>query len=406
MAKDLNEKSQRPWILRTGIVALVFLALLVAIVAARPLILPCLVAAILAYLCKPIVYLLRRKNFPNELAVLSVAGTLLVVVGVSLKLATGALPEGLDRSEAQVKAEFRLNHSAEKILRISTENPHWAYKQFKPEIDYLMTQLNDRIRISNSEKKILLEQRPDLKEKVAFNLTRPQWQPAPKENDSEVVEDKVKAHINFVVNSLALWILLPIVLVFLLGDDGSIFRFVMGFVPNRYFELSLTMLERTDRAIGHYLRGTALECTLVGLVIGVGLIVFGVDLKAAILIGLISGVTNAIPFLGTVVGLGLGMAYGLINEEIHPLLPFLGPDDLLWGVLATVGLAHVLDNAIFQPVLVGKAVNLHPLAIVLGVAAGGVGFGVVGVLLAIPALVIIKTGLETLFSGLRDYRLI
>ncbi len=71
-----------------------------------------------------------------------------------------------------------------------------------------------------------------------------------------------------------------------------------------------------------------------------------------------------------------------------------------------MGLAHVLDNAIFQPVLVGKAVNLHPLAIVLGVAAGGVGFGVVGVLLAIPALVIIKTGLETLFSGLRDYRLI
>ena len=75
------------------------------------------------------------------------------------------------------------------------------------------------------------------------------------------------------------------------------------------------------------------------------------------------------------------------------------------GVCDAIGVADLLDNAVFQPLLVGRDVNLHPLGVILTVAASGMAFGFMGVLLAIPATVTIKVCIETVYSGLRDYRL-
>jgi hypothetical protein len=51
------------------------------------------------------------------------------------------------------------------------------------------------------------------------------------------------------------WILAPLIFIFLGFDNGQIRRYFIGLVPNRYFELSLTLLDRLDNAIGKYLRG-------------------------------------------------------------------------------------------------------------------------------------------------------
>jgi predicted PurR-regulated permease PerM len=200
--------------------------------------------------------------------------------------------------------------------------------------------------------------------------------------------------------------LAPLIFIFLGFDNGQIRRFFIGLVPNRYFELSLTVIDRLDYAIGRYLRGTLLECFLVGVCLMVGLILLGIPVGIAIAIGVVSGLLNAIPFLGTIIALVIGVGYALIAEDIRPLVPGLQPGDLALYVLILVVLVHILDDLVFQPFVLGSAVDVHPLVVVIAIIAGSLLMGLWGMLFAIPAVVVIKTAVATLFKGLKDYRII
>jgi predicted PurR-regulated permease PerM len=209
-----------------------------------------------------------------------------------------------------------------------------------------------------------------------------------------------------VVSLLSIWLLLPIAFLFFLIDDGAIAQFFVRLVPNRYFELSLTVLEAVDGAIGKYLRGLSMECGLVGVSLALGLFVIGAAPKVAIFIGILAAFATAIPLVGPVMGLGLSLTYGIIAEEINPLIPMVTLDNLLLAVSLVVAIVFALDNLVFQPIVLGSAVNLHPLVVILGIMGGSMLFGLAGVLLAVPAIVITKTILQNTFRGLKDYRII
>jgi predicted PurR-regulated permease PerM len=177
-------------------------------------------------------------------------------------------------------------------------------------------------------------------------------------------------------------------------------------VPNRYFELSLTVLDRLDDAIGNYLRGTLTECFLVGLTLILGLILLGIPAGIAVAIGVVSGLVNAIPFLGTAIALVIGVGYALIAENIRPLIPGLNPNDLALYVVILVVIAHVLDDVVFQPLVLGSVVNVHPLVVVIAIIGGSLIMGLWGMLFAIPAVVVVKTIVATFFKELKAYRII
>jgi predicted PurR-regulated permease PerM len=203
-----------------------------------------------------------------------------------------------------------------------------------------------------------------------------------------------------------IWILAPLIFIFLGFDNGQMRRYIIGLVPNRYFEMSLTIMDDLDEAIGRYLRGTLMECALVGLTFTLGFILIGIPVSISIAIGVISGLVNAIPFLGTVIGLVIGLGYALVAEKVTPLIPGLNANDLAIYVLILVGIVHVLDNAIYAPVVLGKAVNLHPLVVAIAIVSGSLLMGVWGMLFAIPSVVVVKTAVETLFKELKAYRII
>jgi predicted PurR-regulated permease PerM len=200
--------------------------------------------------------------------------------------------------------------------------------------------------------------------------------------------------------------LAPLIFIFLGFDHGQIRRFFISLVPNRYFELSLTVLDRLDNAIGRYLRGTLLECFLVGLTLVLGLILLGIPIGIAVAIGVVSGLLGAIPFLGPVIALVIALGYALIAENIRPLIPGLNPNDLALYVIILAVLTHVLDNLIFQPFVLGSAVNVHPLVVIVAVISGSLIMGLWGMLFAIPTVVVVKTAVSTFFKGLKDYRII
>ena len=209
-----------------------------------------------------------------------------------------------------------------------------------------------------------------------------------------------------IFDAISLWIITPLSFLILLFDDGRLKKALVHAVPNQYFEMTLTILDNINDALGRYLRGTFLECFLVGLSFTVCLSLIGLDLQWAATIGIIAGLANAIPFLGPAIGLLVGMGYAIMAEDINSVLPFINNDNLLLAIIIVVAIVQLADNAVFQPYVLGNAVDLHPLVVILGVMGGAVIFGFAGMLFAVPAIMVVKVIVSTLFRQFRAYYII
>jgi predicted PurR-regulated permease PerM len=205
---------------------------------------------------------------------------------------------------------------------------------------------------------------------------------------------------------LSTWIAAPLVFLFLLRDTGEIKQGLLRAVPNRLFEPALTVLADLDRALGDYVRGVFLECCLLGLTLGLLLTLIGVPPQWTITIGIVTGASNVVPYLGSAVALVSGLAYALLAEDIHPMLPMVSPENFAIWVIVAVVLGELLKNVVFEPVVVGSVVNLHPLVVAIGVIGGAILFGMVGMLLAIPAMTVFKALVSSTARQLKAYRLI
>ena len=101
-----------------------------------------------------------------------------------------------------------------------------------------------------------------------------------------------------------------------------------------------------------------------------------------------------------------GLGYVLLAEDIHPLLPIVSSENFVIWVIAAVALAELLKNVVYEPIVLGGAVKLHPLVVVIGVFGGAILFGVVGMLLAIPTIVVLKVFVSSTARQLKAYGLI
>jgi predicted PurR-regulated permease PerM len=198
----------------------------------------------------------------------------------------------------------------------------------------------------------------------------------------------------------------PLIFLFLLWDTGDIKRGLIRAVPNRLFEPALAVLADVDEAVGDYVRGIFLECCALGVTVIVFFIVVGIPLSWAIAIGIFVGATNIIPYMGFAAALVTGLGYALLAENVDPLLPLVTADTFPIWVVVAVLLAELLKNVAYDPILLGRAVKLHPLVIVIGVAGGAILFGPAGMLLAIPTITVAKVLVSSSARYLTAYGLI
>ena len=205
---------------------------------------------------------------------------------------------------------------------------------------------------------------------------------------------------------LSAWFISPIVFFFLLGDTGEIKRGILSIVPNRLFEPALRVLEDLDRALGRYLRGISLECGLLGMTVTVLLLIVGVAPPWAIAIGIFIAATNIVPYMGSAVALIGGLAYAVLADDVHTILPWVNQGNFAIWVIAAVALAEVLKNVIYEPLVLGGVIKLHPLFVVIGIVSGGILFDVAGVLLALPTITVFKVFVSSSARQLKAYGLI
>ncbi len=199
-----------------------------------------------------------------------------------------------------------------------------------------------------------------------------------------------------VVSGLTFVVIVPFVAFFFLKEGRHITRGIIELVPNAYFELCLNVLHKINGQIGGYIRGQILATSVVATLAISALSI--IDLKYALPVGLLAGIANTIPFLGPLIGIISASIVALATGG-ELAMALVGKVVIIFMVI------QLIDNIVIQPTVVAKSVEMHPLMVLFVVMVGSQLMGIVGMLVAVPLTGIIKVSAQTIYEGIRGYRL-
>ncbi|MCD6045008.1 MAG: hypothetical protein K0R48_171 [Gammaproteobacteria bacterium] len=173
-------------------------------------------------------------------------------------------------------------------------------------------------------------------------------------------------------------LLIPVVLFYLLRDWDRLLQAIHLLIPRRIEPITIRLLKECDAVLSGFLRGQLLVMMGLGILYSVGLSLFHINW--ALLIGVIAGILSIVPYLGFIVGLTSALIAAFFQFHDWP--------HLLYVVLVFV-IAQSIEGALLTPYLVGDRIQLHPVAVIFAVLAGGTLFGFFGILLALPVAAVI-----------------
>ncbi len=396
----------------------------------RSLIVPVAVGGLLAYICRPVVARLERCRVPRGVAIgllllVFVLGALVIVNRVR-----AVMPSDTGALELRIRALYTLNLRYQALMGLdrSLTRGNRIYQLVHGDLDPLVDRVSQLLALTPEEHAQFVASRPrgahdapagsdrlveydranveTLERRARTALAEPATRSAARSPAAPAPTSVAQTPLAALGDILSTWIIAPLMFLFLLRDTGEIKRGLLRAVPNRLFEPALNVLADLDRALGDYVRGLFLECCLLGLTVVLLLTIIGVPLRWTIAIGIFTGASNVVPYMGFAAALLSGLAYALLAEDIRPLLPMVSSENFVIWVIVAVALAEVLKNVVYEPVVLGGAVNLHPLVVVIGVLGGAILFGLVGMLLAIPTITVVKVLVSSTARQLKAYGLI
>jgi predicted PurR-regulated permease PerM len=174
-------------------------------------------------------------------------------------------------------------------------------------------------------------------------------------------------------------LLIPFFSYFFLRDSRRIIKFVLDRLPPGHIETTVAVWCEIDRTVGRYLRGLAVEGIVVGVSAALGLAMLGVNYP--ILLGVVTGLANVVPYLGPIVG---GAAAILVAAVQFRSLAVLAQVLVLYFSLKLV------DFFVIQPWVIGKGNNLHPVLLIASIIVGGHALGIIGMVIAVPTITILQ----------------
>lgn len=192
------------------------------------------------------------------------------------------------------------------------------------------------------------------------------------ENLTGIVE-KLSSSIKVVSNFV-----LGILIAFYLSlDFKNVNKYVSILVPNRFHEDIKKITTPLNEMLRNYVNGTLLSCLFVMILSLIGFLISGVS--SPLLFAIFCAITNLIPYFGPYIG---GIPVILIGFTMNPYVGF--------GCLITVVLVQFLEGNILNPLIVGKAVSLHPVILMLSLLVFEYFFGIFGMVIAVPIVATIK----------------
>lgn len=181
-----------------------------------------------------------------------------------------------------------------------------------------------------------------------------------------------------IFNVLSLLLITPIVAFYLLRDWDRLVAEADSLLPPAYAETIREQFREVDRTLSGFVRGVGTVCLLLGTFYAVALSLVG--LNFGLVIGLAAGLISFVPFVGAVLGLIASVGMALLQFDGY----------LMAGVVAAIFIAgQFIEGNILQPTLVGERIGLHPVWVIFALLAGGLLFGFIGLLIAVPVAAVV-----------------
>ncbi len=320
----------------------------------RSVIIYCVIAAIVALLCRPSVLFFRRRlQLPNVLAVLitlfGVLGIILGVIALSVPVITG--------------------HS-ENLSMLNMENIQGKFNE-------ILVKVSDYFGASEKVVENIIEE-TDIENNVMEQI------------EVGFINKFFSAFVE-IIGELGIGLLSVLFISFFFLKDGQLIqRSILTFVPVSHQMKTINSISKIKDLLSRYFVGLLLQMTILFIFYTAGLLI--VDIENAVYIAFICALFNIIPYLGPLLGGGIMLLLVLTsNIEMDfntVVLPKAG------YVLIAIVVGQLVDNLISQPVIFSNRMKSHPLEIFLVIVIAGSLFGILGMIAAVPGYTVIKVILK------------
>ena len=179
---------------------------------------------------------------------------------------------------------------------------------------------------------------------------------------------------------------------YFLKEEGLFYRIVALFFPERYRPNVYHALDSITALLSRYFGGLLVESMLLMAVISVVLLIAGMTFNNALIIGLIMGVMNLIPYAGPVIGAVVSLSMGIISPIEGDVAA------TITIIVVTILAVKLIDDFIIQPNLYSQRVQAHPLEVFLVILIAGYVAGMWGMMLAIPLYTVARVFAREFFS--------
>lgn len=338
----IPEKNQKLIVLILLLLAGIYFLYLV-----RGILFPFLIASVIAYVVNPLIEKLLNRGFSRTGAIVLLFGMILTVFLIIFV--------------------FALPLVVEELNRLSQTLPSYV-GTLQDYIDQFATDIQ-RIKLPAIVKQ-LADQTLEKAEEVGLGLIN--W-----------LSDLILSIFSHVVGL----VIAPIIAFYILKDLEGISDSLNSWIPVKYWDQVYRLWLEINAVISGFLRGQFLVAMIIALLTTIGLLFLQVNF--AIVLGIIAGAFNIIPYLGPILGAIPAIVIVLVNSP--------------WKALAVTALflaIQQIEGAIISPRIMSNQVGLNPLSVIFAILAGGELGGLFGMILAVPIVGIIKVILKFIVEKL------
>jgi predicted PurR-regulated permease PerM len=300
----------------------------------KAILLPFLIAMMIAYLLHPVVNLLCRRKMPRTIAVVLIYVIFIISGAVIVMNLTPIL-----------------------MKQLNELNEHLP--QFTMRAQNFIANMNDNDLLPQSIRMGINAAIMQAEEQIAQAIT------------------KFINRLDSTINALFIALVIPFLAFYILKDFHLIERSALAFVPPQYKQRTINMVTEIDQALGSYIRGQLLVSLIIGTCAYIGY--WLIDLPYPLLLAMIVSLFNIVPYIGPFFG---ALPALLVASTVSLKM-------VLFVILVNF-ICQFLEGNLISPQIVGRTLHMHPLVIILVLLIGGEIGGILGLILAVPLYAVAK----------------
>lgn len=311
--------------------------------------LPIIMAGILYYLMNPVVDYLEKKNIKR---IYSILGLFVFVLGLLVWGSVVIIPKIQEQTISFVTNFPEYIKIVESSVDDMLSNPLFSQVQDQLEASWekIFTWLTDII-----------------------------------QNISKSTFENIGNFFGAVASVFIAIVTMPFILFYLLKDGKSLAPYAVSYLPTKWRKPTLNVLKEMNQQVSSYIRGQLTVAFLVGVIFMIGFAIIGLDY--AVTLGIIAGVLNLIPYLGSFLAMIPAVFLGIVGGPV-----------LLIKVLVVFMVEQTLEGRFISPLILGNQLSIHPITILFVLLTSGKMFGLTGVILGIPVYAAVKVLVQAIYA--------